>query len=793
MIGKTISHYRILEKLGSGGMGVVYKAEDTRLGRHVALKFLPEEFSKNRHALERFQREARAASALNHPNICTIHDIDESGGQPFFAMELLDGQTLKKLIQGKRLMTDEILDLVIQIATGLNALHSKGIIHRDLKPANIFVTESGQAKILDFGLAKLLPERRLGWEELEASQLSTETADESLTTPGTAVGTLTYMSPEQALGKELDARTDLFSLGVVLYEMATGLAPFRGNTSAAVFEAILHECPASPLRLNPDLPKQLDPIINKALEKNRDVRYRSAREILVDLNGLRRDIDSRETAGRTGDSSTMPWISRAAQWKLAVPVLALLALVLIGSVWLWRESGKAARSAVSIAVLPFADMSPEKNQEYFSDGIAEELIHELARIPSLNVVGRTSSFQFKGKDVDLRTIGKLLGATKILEGSVRKESSRLRITAELINTVDGFQLWSETYDRELSDIFTVQQGIARSVTEALEMKLIGHAASQAGNVDAYNAYLQGKYFLARRSKADWEKAAGYFDQAIKLDSNYAPAWVGLSVTCQSQASLGFAPAEESYRKARDALEKALALDPNLAEAHAAMALIKNNHDWDWSGANASSQRALALGPADTSVLLGAEKVAFTQGRFEDAYALCRRAIDLDPLSALAHSKLGYAAYYTGRLERAAAAYRKALELDPEYQAVHSNFGLVLLAQFRLDEALHEMEREKFELLRLYGFALVYHALGKKTESDAALRNLIAGGGQTPWAFQIAEVFAFRRETDKAFEWLERALKQRDSGLTNIIGDPLLRSLEGDPRYAAFLKKMRLPA
>ncbi len=794
MIGKIVSHYRILEKLGSGGMGVVYKAVDIKLGRQVALKFLPEKYSRDRRALERFQREARAASALNHANICTIHDVDESGGQPFFAMELLDGQTLKKRVAGELLPTSELIDYAIQIAAGLDASHSKGIIHRDLKPANVFLTESGAVKILDFGLAKLSPERQQEPDGAGAPGLSTEAEDESLTVPGTAVGTVAYMSPEQALGQELDARTDLFSLGVVLYEMATGLSPFRGNSRAVVIDAILHKPPPSPLPLNPGLPGQLEFIINKALEKDRDARYQSAREILTDLKNLRHELDSRDTSSRASGPMGSPWIRRVPHWSLVIPILIIWALVL-GSIWLWHGTRKAQPGTVTVAVLPFEDMSPQKDQEYFSEGIAEELIDELARIPDLHVVGRTSSFQFKGKNMDLRAIGKALGAAKILQGSVRKESSRLRISAQLVDAADGIQMWSDTYDRELRDIFAVQEGIARSVVGALKIQLIGSAEPapmRPGNIEAYNAFLQGKYFLARRSEADWKKAADYFEQAIRIDATFAPAWIGLSNTYQSQATMGFAPAEESYRKARDAVDKALALDSSLAEAHAAMALIKNNHDWDWAGANTSCQKALALEPANTSVLLGAEKVFATQGRFDEAYEVGRRAIELDPLSALAYLRLGLTEYYSGRLEEAGSSFNKVLELDPEFQAVHATLGLVYMAQTRLQDALHEIEQEKSELFRLYGLSLIYHALGDSKKSDVALQSLIVEGGKTGWTFQIAEVLAFRGETDNALEWLRRAREHRDSGLTNLKGDPLLKSLEREPRYTAFLKSMRLP-
>jgi TolB-like protein/Tfp pilus assembly protein PilF len=449
----------------------------------------------------------------------------------------------------------------------------------------------------------------------------------------------------------------------------------------------------------------------------------------------------------------------------------------------------------SIAVLPFVNMSDDKSQEYFSDGLAEELLNDLAKIPGLRVAARTSSFQFKGKNEDLRTVGEKLNVSTMLEGSVRKEGDRVRITAQLIKASDGFYLWSETYDRELKDVFAVQDDIARSVAGSLKVALLGGTtaagSTQPKNSQAYNAYLQGRYFVERRDREDVEKALGYFEKAIQLDPSYAPAWTGLAGVRINQANGAYLPVEEGYRKAREATERALALDPNLAEAHAAMGRIKRDYDWDWAGADASYQRALALGPGNALVVRGAARLAATLGRLDEALALDREAVELDPLSAGTYLNLGSDAYSAGRVDEAISACKKALEINPEFSEAHHIVGLIYLQQNRPQEALTEIEREPEPAFRVQGLALAYYALGRKKDSDATLAEYIPKY-QSDWAFQVAEIYAFRSESDRAFEWLERAYTQRDAGLTQMKADPVLKNIEHDPRYSVFLKKMHLP-
>jgi serine/threonine protein kinase/Tfp pilus assembly protein PilF len=716
LIDQTISHYRILKKLGGGGMGVVYEAEDVNLKRHVALKFLPDSVVNTQETLERFRREAQSASALNHPNICTIHEIGENEGRPFIAMELMKGKTLKHAIDGKPMEIDTVLDLGAQIADALDAAHAERIIHRDIKPANIFLTERGQAKLLDFGLAKQ------GKESVGETEMPTASVAQQLTQSGSTMGTVAYMSPEQARGKVLDQRTDLFSFGVVLYEMVTGTQPFVGNSTGEVLEAIFTKQPLSPVRLNPNIPIELERIIYKALEKDPKLRYAHASDMQTDLQRLRRDsISGRSSVVQIPtvktDQSKQKWI-----W---IP----LALILIAGIfWFTRERSKTPSVSPvaqqtpppktekpSIAVLPFVNMSPDKNQEYFSDGLSEQLLNDLARTPGLRVIARTSSFQFKGKTEDLRVIGQKLDVANILEGSVRKEGNKVRITAQLIQTSDGSHLWSDTYDRELNDVFAVQDDIARSVAGALKVTLLGEKKSpvKTQNTAAYTAYLQGRYFFDRSTKEDLEKAIHYYEQALQFDPEYAPAFVGLAAVRYRQAGNGHVSVAEGIQKARNEVNKALNLDPNLGEAHAQMGSINMAYDWDWAAADVSFKRALNLEPGNAVVLRRSALLASTLGKFDQAIELTQKSLQLDPLSLLASSNLALFYYYDGQLKEAESGFRKVLELRPDYPGTHCRLGLILLEQSNPQAALAAMQREKEAIWRDQGLALAYYAAVRK--------------------------------------------------------------------------------
>ncbi len=804
MIGQTVAHFEILEKLGEGGMGVVYKARDTHLDVSLPSRSFRLTRSLTANAVSALSRKPRPPRRSIIPTSSpSTKSRDE--GVDFIAMEFVPGQTLDRVIPRRGLGLNEALDYGIQIADALAAAHGAGIVHRDLKPSNIIVTEQGRIRVLDFGVAKLLERSGPGTGE-EGPPVPSPAL---VTAQGAIVGTVAYMSPEQAEGKAVDARTDIFSFGAVLYEIVTGQRAFQGDSALSTLTAVLRDEPKPAGQLREALPRELERIISKALEKDRDLRYQHASDLCADLKRLKRESTAvrpvPETAIREGASAAAPAPSASSagvfssamgrrKWPALVATLLVVATI-VGGTWWSRNRPSAPSAPASIAVLPFVNMSSDKEQDYFSDGLAEEMLNSLAKIPGLRVAGRTSAFQFKEKNEDLRVIGQKLNVATVLEGSVRKEGQRVRITAQLIKVDDGFHLWSETYDRELNDIFAVQEEIARAVAGSLKVALLGEKTAtppaRGTNPEAYNAYLQGRYFLERRSQGNMEKALGYFEQAIKLDRGYAPAWVGLAMAHNRQAYFGYVPFAEGFRKGRTAAEQALALDRNVAGAHAEMGLVQMASDWDWAGADASFKRALTQEPGNVTAVMRAADLALFLGRLDEALVLYRRSVELDPLSAEAQFFLGVPALYAGRLDEAAASFRKALELNPAYPTARAFLGRLYLAQSHPQEALAEMDREPELYWRLYGQALAYHTLTRKKEGDAALAELIAKHeGTAP--FQIACVYAFRGEADRAFEWLEQSYTQRDTGLIWLKTDPHLKSLERDARWALFLRKMRLP-
>jgi serine/threonine protein kinase/tetratricopeptide (TPR) repeat protein len=826
MVGKTISHYRIHSVIGRGGMGVVYKAEDTRLGRVVALKFLPEEFASDPMAVDRFRREARAVSVLNHSNICTLHDIDSAEGLPFLVMEFLEGQTLRDRLNQRRLEFDELLDLSIQIADALDTAHTANIVHRDVKPANLFITKRGQIKVMDFGLAKMSGPRVTERSPHPPHETQTSTMPmEMATTPGVTLGTVNYMSPEQTKGEELDSRSDLFSFGVVLYEMATGKRPFSAPNTVMTFVAILQNAPVPPTHLRPDVPPELERIIHKALEKDRELRYQSAAEMRADLKRLRRgssgasqaisavtatmlqapapaDRTERYSSGQSARAQTPPPdaaavttkpVQRRALISSTLAALAIIAAVI--SYYVFRQPAMQ-----SLAVLPFVNASADPGNEYLSDGIAESIINDISQLPKLSVRSFSSVARYKNKDADPQAVGQQLNVQAVLVGRLTHRGDDFAINVELIDVRQNRQIWGSQFHPKTGDLIAIQEKISSEISQNLRVQLTGsqkermaHAATE--DTAAYQLYLQGRFHWNKRTLEDLQQSIDFFQQAIQKDPRYALAYAGQADAYALIEDLDVLPAREVTPKVKDAAGKALALDPNLAEAHTSLGWAEF-HDWDWAAAEKEFSRALELKPSYAIAHSWYGEYLMALGRYDQALTELNRARELDPLSPITNLDLALRLYYSHQYAQAVQQCEKTLVGDSLFVPAHLCLGRAYeqtgAAARAVDEFQKALELSEGGTDELAALGHAYAVSHREAEARKILQQLIDRSQQTyvqpVW---LAAICLGLNDRDQAFMWLQKAYQDRSAWLVNLKADPMFDPIRSDPRFVDLVRRVGL--
>jgi eukaryotic-like serine/threonine-protein kinase len=821
-VGQEIGHYELVELIGEGGMGEVYLAEDARLGRRVALKLLPSRFTTDNARLHRFQQEACAASALNHPNILTIYEVGQSDSTHFIATEFIDGVTLRERMAGAPVELNEVLEVATQVASALSAAHTSGIVHRDVKPENIMLRRDGYVKVLDFGLAKLT--------EQQASSREAPTLVRS--EPGLVMGTVSYMSPEQARGGAVDARTDLWSLGCVVYEMVAGRTPFAGETMTEVLAGILGDKEPPPLsRYAREVPPELDRIVTKALTRNREERYQTAKDLLVDLKRLKQRLDLEAEIQRTGTpelrtgttetsgrrvgveternvasipTSSVEYIVSEIKHHRRAALLALAALVLVaaGAAYLYfSRSDKAAIN--SIAVLPFVNASNNPDTEYLSDGISESLINSLSQVPQLRVVPRSTVFRYKGRDADPQTIGRELGVRAVLTGKLVQRGDTLNIQTELVDVEQGSQLWGEQYNRKLADLLAVQEEISREISQKLRIRLSGEERKQltkryTENTEAYQLYLKGRYYWNKRTAEGLKKGVDYFQQAIDVDPNYGLAYAGLADSYNVLPIWTPIETKDAYPKAKSAALKALEIDDSLAEAHTSLAYALYRYDWDWPAAEREFKRGIQLKPNYATAHQWYSFYLSAMGRAEEAIVEIKRAQDLEPLSLFLNTDVGFALGRARQYDQAVVQLRKTIAIDPTFGYPHFHLGLVYEQKGMYDAAIDELRKAvelspKGAYLTLASLGHSYAVSGKRAEALEVLDQLKEKAKREHVsAYFVALIYTGLGDKDLAFVWFNKACQDRDYPITRLKDDLRFDNIRSDPRFADLLRCVGLP-
>jgi serine/threonine-protein kinase len=738
--------FEIIEELGKGGMGCVYKVFDTKIKEKVALKLLKPEISSEEQAIDRFSNELRLARKIAHPHVCRMFDLGEEKGLHYITMEYVPGEDLKTILRMTGPMSlQKALSIVRQVCLGLAEAHRLGVVHRDLKPQNIMIDRDGNAKIMDFGIARSIK-------------------TEGMTGVGMIIGTPEYMSPEQVDGAQADQRSDLYSLGIVMFEMLTGRRPFEGDSSFSIALKQKSEIPPDPAKFNPQIPKSLCRVILKCLEKNKALRFGRSQDLLAELDEIAKGMAQMVSPAKADGTSEI-------------------------------------KKRTSVAVLPFVDLSPEKDQEYFCDGLAEELINSLIPLGNMRVASRTSAFSFKGKDLDVREIGKKLNVETILEGSVRKAGNRLRISAQLVSVADGYHLWSERYDRDLNDVFAIQEELALAIVSKLNVQLPGEekealARRPTDNIEAYNSYLRGRYYLYKATRGSIHRAIEHFEEAAGRSPGYAQAYAGIAEAYHLMGFIDLLPAKEAFPKAREFADKTIALDPANAEAHSVLATVMMYFDWNWEGAEKVFRRAIELNPNNALTRSQHSLLLTAVGKIDAAYEESRKANALDPLLDSAIRGLGICLLRTGQFEEARAQFQKSIDMEPGRPHSHWLLGQALILERRVDEGVAEIQKA-YSLLEestmiLAGLGWAYGTAGKRNEAIKVLAELRERSkSQFVRPYFFAKIHSSLGERDAAFEWLEKAYEARDVSLPFILNDESLVNLHDDPRFRSFLKRMRL--